>query len=113
VTRLRRAALLLGLLALAVQAVQGAGARPAAAPWPADYCGVPPGTDGDGKAHDGVHGCSCCRAHPLIVRAPAHPALAVHTEIHVAPPRFAAGDPQVDPLFEWRSSFSQGPPGIG
>jgi hypothetical protein len=107
--------LLLGMLALAVQAVQAAGAWPAAATWPADFCGVPPDAYGDGpqKANDGAGGCPCCCAHPLIVRAPARAAMPVRSESHGAPPRLAASAAQFDPLLEWRSRFSQGPPAIG
>jgi hypothetical protein len=110
--RLRGAVLLLALLALAVQAVQAGGAWPAATPWPADICGVPPGADGDGpqQTHDGAGGCPCCRAHPLVVFGMARVALPAQSDGHGAPRRLAAGAAQFDPLLAWRSLFAQGPP---
>jgi hypothetical protein len=112
VRRLRAAALLLGLLALAVQA---ASAWPAAAPWSVDFCGVPAGADGGGaqKADGDAGGCPCCRAHPPLVFAPVRAATPALTLGHDAPPRLAAGAAQFDPLFDWRSLFTQGPPAIG
>jgi hypothetical protein len=109
---LRAAALLLGLLALAVQAVQVAGARPAAAPMPADFCGAPAGADGDGpaNAHDGAGSCPCCRAHPPLAFAPVRAAMPAQYEGDEVSPRPAASGAQFDPLFEWRSLFAQGPP---
>jgi hypothetical protein len=111
----RAAALLLGLLALAVQAVQAGGAWPATTPWPADICGVAAGASGDGpaKAHDGAGSCPCCRANPLVAFAAARAAPPAWCEGHDAPPRLAASAAQFDRLFEWRSLFSQGPPVIG
>jgi hypothetical protein len=109
---LRAAALLLALLALALQAVQAAGARPAAAPMPVDFCGVPAGADGGGPqgADADAGGCPCCRAHPPLAFAPVRAAPPALSTGHDAPPRPAAGAAQFDPLFEWRSLFAQGPP---
>jgi hypothetical protein len=109
---LRAAALLLGLLALALQAVQAAGAWPAAAPMPSDICGAPAGADGGRPqgADADAGGCPCCRAHPPLAFAPVRAAMPAQYEGDEVSPRPAASGAQFDPLFEWRSLFAQGPP---